>query len=269
MPCIGLVKGALLGFSAFGIYDILILQDWFFPRPPRKPSNDVLEYVTEPPIPLRNRGDILESQALFPAATGRAPLIAHFVAGSLAGLFQSLVMDTWEVVSYWWTHRRTESFVDHWKHGVNKRFIIRRLVHHSVGFATLFGTYESMRRWIIYQGLNFSPSDSTYAVMESFILAAQDNGLLRRSESLVHETAFVPVLSSFLAGGLAGQAHYVVSHYSSHWKLHATKRKTHRMFPKPPTARAVLGGFLPTAVSFVAFQYGGELTARLLEDYES
>lgn len=247
-----------MGFAAFGVYDILILQDWFFPRP--RIANESLNHRKK----RTNQSEDLtvEFKTGIPPIEERTPIIAHFVAGSLAGLFHSLVMDSWEVAMYWWTHRRKESFADHWNHGVNKRFILRRLVHHSIGFATLFGIYESMRRWIVYKSLHIFPSNSP--VIEGTILAIEESGLSTRAKDLASKVAFAPVASSFLAGGIAGQAHFVVSHYSSHWKLHAGK-KGRWTFPKRPLTRSVIGSFLPTAISFLAFQYGGDLTAWLLE----
>ena len=70
-------------------------------------------------------------------------------------------------------------------------------------------------------------------------------------------------MASFVAGGVAGQAHFVMSHYLRQWKT--SPRKSPVVF-KPPKVRATMGAFLPTALSFLAFQYGGELAERWINN---
>jgi hypothetical protein len=76
-----------------------------------------------------------------------------------------------------------------------------------------------------------------------------------------------PVLASFVAGGLAGQAHYCMSYYTRHWKRHfhshhhhhphyhhsATKPPTRMPFPMAVATRKIsLAGMARTACSFSA-----------------
>ena len=77
------------------------------------------------------------------------PLSYHMAAGALAGAVQSLVLDGWEITSYW-IHRRRYRHL-HQGHApdiiqlVNTSLVTRRLIHHSLGYMTLFGTYECVR----------------------------------------------------------------------------------------------------------------------------
>jgi hypothetical protein len=203
-----LVKNSILAFAAFGVYDILILQDWFFPRAEtlegKQPQNAGRRIDQE---------DILQLEYI-PVLVERTPLLAHLVAGALAGFVQSLIMDTWEVATYRWTHRRKSSFSDYWRMGVNKNFIARRIVHHSVGYATLFGTYESIRRSILQGTVGYLSSESPSVV--DTMLRLEQFGLTYRNERAVCDRTMLHVVASFVAGGFAGQAHFIVGHYSSH-----------------------------------------------------
>jgi len=75
--------------------------------------------------------------------------------------------------------------------------------------------------------------------------------------------------TSFVAGGLAGQLHYIVSTYTRHWKLLSLQQKSSNHYKRKlhlPKLRPTAAAFLPTALCFVAFQYGGELTQKLIDE---
>lgn len=62
-------------------------------------------------------------------------------------MVHSLITDVWEISDYWWTHRKKHTFqglLDSRK--LDKSLLLRRTVHHSMGYMVLFGTYESLFR---------------------------------------------------------------------------------------------------------------------------
>ena len=108
----------------------------------------------------------------------------------------------------------------------------------------------------------------TLRFLESYHLIAKDT-------DSVYDMTVIPMTTSFLAGGWAGQIHFIISHYTRHWQklsLHPNKtsenklRRTRRQWPKPPKLRPTASAFLPTALCFVAFQYGGELTQKIIDE---
>ena len=129
------------------------------------------------------------------------PLSSHLFAGMLAGVAHSMVACVWELCSVYSRHPK-------WT--VNQQLILRRSIHHSIGFGTLFSTYEAIKR--------------TFNRWQD---GRQSN---------------LRVVTSFISGGLAGQAHYVVSHFS-------------RQYPKtrPPSLAGIASSFLPASLGFVAF----------------
>lgn len=106
----------------------------------------------------------------------------------------------------------------------------------------------------------------TLQLLEKYNLIVEENGVLNMT--------CVPMATSFVAGGFAGQLHYIVSTYTRHWKLLTLrsrdktlqKQKHRRVWPKLPKLRPTAAAFIPTALCFVAFQYGGELTQRIIDE---
>jgi hypothetical protein len=108
-------------------------------------------------------------------------------------------------------------------------------IHHSIAHSVLFGCYESIKR-----------------------------GLLDESSDQREIPHFATVS---LAGGLAGQIQHVVSHFTEQWLLIGVETTTTtpkplvRFVASPPTLRPILFAFLPSAISFVAFEYGKSILA--------
>jgi len=255
-----IIKGAILGFSVFGIYELLIVK--------QSSKDDVTALAENVALARKENTKLVWMQA---SVRGTMESSLTFGAGALAGLAQSMIMDTWEVGSYWWQHRndiwRRQS-LHHVNKKINTKFIGRRAVHHSVGYATLFGCYETIRCYLSHKIFAYfsSGSPSVPRLLDNL----EHFGLVEMDKNGVYDMTIVPVSAAFVAGGLAGQAQFVVNHYTRHWKVKAlqhTKVKSEKAYiPRPPGLRATVGAFLPTALCFVAFQYGGELTERWLND---
>ena len=335
---IGLIKSGITGVAVFGTYDYIIVHN--------KSSEAVLfpswiagswkKQQQQKPRPLDNddnndeiatadncRKQIWMQASVQPdshTTTAKVPLVVHFAAGATAGLMQSLVLDAWEVGHYIWrTHhfhhsvdsasspkqQQAKKFVSLFRN-INTSLIVRRALHHAVGYATLFGWYESIRRYLVQQTLDYLQHSESPFVPVWLDILESCRLIHRNPNNGIYDMTILPISVAFCAGGIAGQAHYVVSHllkqqrqqlprqHSSSKHQHAilveqatkkstttaptgtTAAKQQRHRPgsnnsffkrvKPPSLRATMGAFLPTALSFVAFQYGGELTERWIND---
>jgi hypothetical protein len=252
------VKLSLEGFASFGIYDLLILQDWFFPRKqtPEQCKSDLLLQRRYSFRDYEGAEKIRQTITINPS-----PIVAHFIAGALAGMTQSLIMDVWEINAYWWNHMRSQSFADTLRKGVNVHLFYRRLLHSAASHSTLFGSYEVFRRTFLEGAVGFLSSHPTAPWMH----VLSEYGLVTKRPNGVYDLSIVPMSATFLAGGFAGQAHVVFTHYASHWKMRNHTRNNNfplgRM-PKRPSLRMVFRGFLPSALAFTVFEHGADMIMR-------
>jgi hypothetical protein len=234
------VKASLLGIVVFGVYDLLVFRT--------NPS-------VVPTIP----------SLVHDTSHGQTkPVWAHFGAGAIAGAAYSVVVSGWEFGRYWWAHRHSHV-------GINHHLIARRLVHHSVGYGILFGSYEFFRRTLERLVHSSLPWESESPPKWLDIL--QQLQATYRTKFILYDIPISSLSCTFVAGGLAGQIHYVVNHHTMHWKLQVSPKVKHSMSsrakPLGSIVRASYGSFLPTALCFLAFQYGGELAEYLLDKAET
>lgn len=166
----------------------------------------------------------------------RSTVLAHMGAGACAGLVQSSVLCAWELTSKLTSHPSAP-------HNLRGTFLTRRAVHHATGYASLFGTFEAMRRLLVY---------ASHPLEE------------KNPHALSLATAF-------LVGGIAGQVHHFVNYITSHWKwqLSTDLIKHTRQYLLLPNRRANMSAFGPTALCFVAFHYGEELTERIRDNVDT
>jgi hypothetical protein len=146
-------------------------------------------------------------------------------AGAAAGVVQSMFWISWETLVY-----KSQLLRDH------PHFCMRVTAHNAVGFGGLFGSYQGIRQVLLASGAFEKVEDSV------------SNELVEIPSGMV---------STFLAGGLAGQFHHVLTHYTSHWK------SNQRKLPPMPRLRPTLSSFLPMALCFSAFDHGVEACDHL------
>lgn len=142
-------------------------------------------------------------------------------AGAAAGVVQSMFWISWETLAY-----KSQLLRDH------PHFCMRVTAHNAVGFGGLFGSYQGIRQVLLASG-----------------------PFQRLEDSLSNKLVEIPsgLVSTFLAGGLSGQFHRVLTHYTSHWKNNRQK-----LLPPMPRLRHTLSSFLPMALCFSAFEHGVE-----------
>jgi hypothetical protein len=152
----------------------------------------------------------------------RASVATHAFAGSLGGCAHGIVGTVWETASASPEARRSVF-----------RNMPRMIVHHGLAHSVLFGGYEGTKRLLL-----------------SYLLNNKNNIEFEGSEP-VTRVEFLGCVT--LAGGLAGQAQHLVSHYSEQVITPTT--------PGPirwtvPTLRPLLIAFIPSGIAFVALEYG-------------
>jgi hypothetical protein len=167
----------------------------------------------------------------------RASLGVHVVAGACGGTVHGVVGTVWETVA----GERALSLVP----GILPPMIL----HHASAHAALFGSYELLKRqFLLWSGLD--------------------------SQSQ-HGPAYLASVS--VAGGMAGQAQHILSHYTEQWlrledgtagtaaaataesttaTATATAESTANLKIRPPALRSVLMAFPASAIGFIAFEYG-------------
>jgi hypothetical protein len=138
-------------------------------------------------------------------------------------------------------------------------------VHHSVGYASLFGTYEATGRILLhavdplYFEHNWLEHNSVFTNTSSENKYASNENITAN-----YTKEAVSLGTAFVAGGIAGQVHHFVNFATVQWKLQVqrTSRHVSQIINLPPPLRTNLSAFVPTALCFVAFQYGGDVTTR-------
>jgi hypothetical protein len=301
-PEIEILKSSLLGLAVFGVYDVVLSAAH------RRQGRMVEEDHSGKNVKMA----VVDSD--------RISLAGHAGAGAVAGFAQSVLLDGYELaLSYYgWRRQQREEELrrrqeerprhDHDAQKqrqdrnaqlfrVNKQVIVRRAVHDSIGFAALFGTYEATRRYLeerIRSG--WHPGSLPLEAENEFRVPAWDGsrhedndedlssargarGHHRHDDSSSVESA----IATFVAGGVAGQAHLIVNHYThnlystEHRKAKVNSQRHLSQSPArrfvvlqshPPKAIAVFGAFLPSGLCFLAFRYGGALAETLLNDLD-
>jgi hypothetical protein len=167
----------------------------------------------------------------------RASLQSHFLAGACGGLVHAIPSTFWEQQQVAMSSSRALS---------QCYYLSAMIIHHSIAHSLLFGCYESIKREFVLRDIQ------------------QQQQQFRHDE--------IPYFASVsTAGGLAGQIQHVISHYTEQWLLLVGAENTTTAAPSsrlviqllprvvsasPPTLRPTLFAFFPSAISFVAFEYG-------------
>ena len=147
-------------------------------------------------------------------------LLLDFGAGAAAGFAQSISRILWEEVVY-----KSNFLREH------PQFCVRTIVHNSLGYGALFGSYRGIREALI-----------RYSSYETFEYSL--------GRVLPVENTPKGSLCTFVAGGLAGQIHHVLNHYTHHWRSFSAGKMSR------PRIRPMINAFLPTALCFFAFEHG-------------
>ena len=118
------------------------------------------------------------------------------------------------------------------------RYSISTIAHHSLAHSILFGSYQSTK-WLL----------SEYFTNQSRQFDESGREAIGNASSIA------------IAGGIAGQAQNLISHFTEQWlglsaaEVKDTGVKRYRQITMP-TVRPVLMAFPPSAIGFLAYEYG-------------
>jgi hypothetical protein len=215
----------------------------------------------------------------------RTSISHHFAAGTVAGSLHSILHMTFQSADYIYSQKnqvqlqqqRSLQPLNFLPANFSTSFYslsswgICHTIHHAVAHALLFSTYEGTKRMLFgnasvhlravspYRQEQLSMDTDTHTNMSATMVDDQD----------YKEHAIYDILLVALAGGVAGQIQHVTSHYTESWlrvgddhsiRLHWEEKK--RMFANMkfrvagPCIRSTLMAFPPSAIGFVAFEFG-------------
>jgi hypothetical protein len=225
------VESALMGYVIFGTYDFIIKTF---------ETNNHLHKTSE------------------------VPIVIHTGAGMASGISRSVFWMGWEKFIH-----QSNWIQEH------PKFCVRTTIHNSIGYGTLFGSYSSIRQFLVFADpfsiiWRHDHTNNKTSLVDSNDPDKNQNrkdadcfGIL---ESIPQEIIkagsdeFIPITYTFISGGIAGQIHHIVNHYTSHWKQFRssqTRQTLPRLYPQ-------LSSFGTMALCFAAFEHGPEIADRIV-----
>ncbi|KAL3781746.1 hypothetical protein HJC23_004845 [Cyclotella cryptica] len=147
-------------------------------------------------------------------------------------------------------------------------YSIATIAHHSLAHAVLFGTYQWIKR-SLSEGVTFysRPIDEVEAA--AVTSEKKSSGIfssyVNNNKDLIAHAAVIA-----LAGGIAGQAQHLTSHFTEQWfcltttmipEQKSTSKGNFRLrwrvlWSSWPAWRSTVLAFPPSAIGFLAFEYG-------------
>jgi len=199
----------------------------------------------------------------------RVNVSQHFVAGAIAGSAHSILHIAFEAANYAKNQHHKIQF-QHLHLPANtsltsmSSWSIFHTIHHSVAHALLFSTYEGTKRLLFGDASVHLRATSPFR--QQVVNSDSDSVILIEEEDdEAHEVPDILLVS--LAGGIAGQIQHVASHFTESWfrvgddhpvRSHWDGR--HKLNMKllgvGPSMRSTLMAFPPSAIGFVAFEFG-------------
>ncbi len=230
-----------MGIVVFGTYD-LIVDGW-------KRRHSFLYQHNEGSYDHSYETFVKRNQLL------DSPIVMHSVAGLVAGVARSLFWMAWEASVH------QSNWV--WQH---PKFCQRTVVHHALGYGALFGSYHATRQALV----SLDPFSRLQIpdLSQSAASRADDNHSERQrtwqpsdaaGDTAVVGVSLTPVAYTVLAGGVAGQTHHLINHYTSHWKQF---RST---IPLQPRFRPAMISFGTMSLCFTAFEHGSDCVGYVME----
>ncbi|CAJ1933416.1 unnamed protein product [Cylindrotheca closterium] len=230
-----LVKNTFLGLAVFESYGYVVSQL----APP--PSAEVMHrstYGSSDQTKLDQDYDDDDSEDLLtilpdePDEFSRASLVSHWTAGAVAGSVHGVATSIFEGPTALTRNIWIQQAAYH-------------TLHHTVAHSVLFGSYEFLKRSILHE---FHHGDDI------------------ESEGSKPSHLGSSYLAGFaLAGGLAGQLQHLISHYTESMTFESGITSTkiaHRLvLARVPAVRPLMMAFPPSAIGFIAFEYGKKLTS--------
>lgn len=235
-----LVKNTLLGLAVFESYGYVVGQ---LAPPPPPPASEIMqrsksnsshnaEKLKKNSFTTDSNDDDSEDLSTIltdePDEYARASLASHWTAGAVAGSVHGIATSIFEGPIVGTNFRATNT--------TRIQQAAYHTLHHSLAHSVLFGSYEFLKRSVLYE--------------------------LHHGD--VIESNGSSLLGFGLAGGFAGQLQHLVSHCTESMTFESgitSTKLAHRLvMPGVPTIRPLLTAFPPSAIGLIAFEYGKNLT---------
>jgi hypothetical protein len=265
-----LTKNTILGTAVFVTYEDLI--DRFDDG---KNNNSSIVVAIDPSIEEGNASSSIDPYKNNSLTTTTTTLPQHYAAGYCAGSVHAClgrVIDVMyrmqmQLYQQWYKQKAADknisSIVSSIIHSNNPPFS-RYLLHHATSHTVLFGSYETTKRLTT---LVFPPrinnndririnNNNTTINDEDIVIGGNGNENDDDDYSSYFDDRFFIVA---FAGGIAGISQQIISDYTE--QLMTQQSITRKNWPSinKPNVKSLLLAFIPTAIGFVAFEYGREV----------
>mmetsp|Transcript_26121 Transcript_26121/g.52963 ORF Transcript_26121/g.52963 Transcript_26121/m.52963 type:complete len:299 (-) Transcript_26121:49-945(-) len=275
---VALAKNTVLGMAVFTTYEGIVE---YSPSPSAKSITQSNEDDHNSTENEKAGGTDTTGTILVTDPFASATLSRHAAAGFVAGTVHASLSYTFDGISRWRQMTMTK------KGNVNIMSMVRHpaasassmaasiraggpflpyALHHATSHMVLFGTYEATKRLLL-----------------GAIPSSKDNNGNAEEEEQDIDNHYSSLIAVALAGGIAGSAQYIVGDYTerltqgkvpsadassssrsqnppSSLKLANSARKFRSLpMPRVPDGRSLLLAFIPSAIGFVAFEFGRDV----------
>lgn len=179
-----------------------------------------------------------------PDEYARASVPVHFGAGCLAGVVHGIGSSVLE------GHLTS--------HHSPLRYTVINSIHNGIAHSLLFGCYETIKRLCLSQ---LTMIHNEHDGIDSVATTAPTGSTTTQYYGGMYLASFA------IAGGIAGQMQHVASHYTEHWlgladdTLLKNRSTSSKIVSAPRVSiRPLFWSFPPSAIGFIAFEYGKKFT---------
>ena len=226
------ITNTVLGMAVFSTYEWVIENV----TPPSSDCDDDIEEDVHKQPNLQLQEEQIDKE-ITEDDMDRATLPQHFLAGGLAGISHSILSLAMDIKKSDLAASKGRTTSGSTANLINRynfptfRYSSVYITHHSLAHSVLFGSYQTSKRMCLIKD--------------------EEN-----NDSILH------IASITMAGGIAGQIQHVTSHLSEQCLglVNETKNFTSLLqrlkVASLPSFRSTLLSFPPSAIGFLAFEYG-------------
>lgn len=240
-----LVKNTILGGIVFESYCWIVTN-----------SDSLLSSLYQQKLPTTTKDDSDEVEAtsrvpIYKDVFETTPVMTHCVAGAVAGSMQGIFGSLWDTTALSFASRRLAL-------PASLRPVLHNTAQHAVAHSILFGSYEGCKR-LILQAIFDSDEDDP---------SAQQQRQVGTVTSLLPHQRLEYFGGVAIAGGLAGQFQHIAScviEEAGATTIPTTPRAL-LSWSALPSLRSTVWAFPPSAIAFLAFEYGKDAVFELATD---
>ena len=249
-----LVKNTVLGTIVFESYCWMVANtDSLLRAPTKRRSPGEADHIVINNTPAQ--GDHEQVVSVVPTPIYRdvfetTPVVAHYMAGAVGGSLQGVFGSLWDTTALSLASRKLAlpTFFQP---------LVRNIVQHAVAHSILFGSYETCKR-LILGGIFDSNSDDPGQQQQQ-----QEQEQLGPVASLLPHQRLEYFTGVAVAGGMAGQLQHIASFML---EQQPGAPQNFLRWSALPSLRSTLWAFPPSAIAFLAFEYGKDAVVELATD---